>query len=97
MLKAQKEKMANYSVNDTVMIYGHKATIVGIKNIINEKSKEETSTIYAAKYANKVGYTGGIYRKEKIYTPEDGSLVIFCSFNSIRPYSGNSCFLLLFN
>ncbi|SBT45440.1 serine/threonine protein phosphatase 7, putative [Plasmodium ovale wallikeri] len=79
--------METYSEKDTVMVYGHKATILCVKDIPDGKNKSVVHKIYAAKYANKPGYTDGMYRKQRIYTPENDQLIIFCSNDSVKPYS----------
>ncbi|SBS87423.1 serine/threonine protein phosphatase 7, putative [Plasmodium ovale curtisi] len=79
--------METYSEKDTVMVYGHKATILCVKDIPDGKNKSVVHKIYAAKYANKPGYTDGMYRKQRIYTPEKDQLIIFCSNDSVKPYS----------
>ncbi|GAW82989.1 serine/threonine protein phosphatase 7 [Plasmodium gonderi] len=79
--------MENVNVNDTVMIYGHKATIEHIQDVATGKNNSEPKKIYVAKFVYRNGYTDGVYKNERIFTPDNGVLVIFCSRNSIRPFS----------
>lgn len=77
-----------YSVKDIVMVYGHKATVQWIEYLSNTNNKNETNKIYAVKYLNKNGYMDGIYRGKKMFTPENG-LIVICSHESIKPYNSN--------
>ncbi|CAA9990378.1 serine/threonine protein phosphatase 7, putative [Plasmodium knowlesi strain H] len=79
--------MEDVKIKDTVMVYGYKATIEHIEEIQVGQSSPEKRKIYAARFSNRDGYTDGVYRKERVYTPEDGSMVVFCLRDSIRPFS----------
>ncbi|SCM04680.1 serine/threonine protein phosphatase 7, putative [Plasmodium chabaudi chabaudi] len=87
--------MDTYNVKDTVMVYGHKATIQAIEHLSDENNKNEINKIYAVKYLNKNGYTDGTYRGKKIFTPKDG-LIVICSHKSIKPYNTeeSACILI---
>ncbi|EUD65899.1 protein phosphatase [Plasmodium inui San Antonio 1] len=81
--------MKDVKVKDTVMVYGYKATIEHIEEVPGGKASPETRKIYAAKFSDRDGYTDGVYKNERVFTPEDGALVVFCSRDSIRPFSEN--------
>ncbi|KMZ83793.1 PP1-like protein serine/threonine phosphatase [Plasmodium vivax Brazil I] len=79
--------MEDVKVKDTVMVYGYKATVEHIGEVQAGKDSPEKRKIYAVKFSNRDGYTDGVYRDARVFTPEDGALVAFCLRDSIRPFS----------